>query len=131
MESKVIRWFRAALIRAVKTTAQSAIAVIGVAAALDSIDWLAVASTAVLAGILSLLTSIKGLPEVDEKRMSWVEAAALRAVKTIAESAIATFGVASMLSEINWLVVASTAACAGILSVMTSVAGLPEAEKND
>jgi phage membrane protein len=58
------KWFKAAGIRAVKTIAQSAIATIGTSAAFGDINWLAVGSTALLAGILSLLTSIAGLPEV-------------------------------------------------------------------
>lgn len=58
------KWFRAAIIRAVKTVAQSAIATIGTSAVLSSINWYLVLSTALLAGLLSLLTSIAGLPEV-------------------------------------------------------------------
>ena len=61
-------WWKAAGIRAIKTTAQTAIASIGVAAVLSEVDWLAVASAAVLAGVLSLLTSIAGLPELDGTR---------------------------------------------------------------
>lgn len=57
-------WFKAALVRAVKTVAQTAVATIGTAAALGQVDWLMVASASVLAGVLSLLTSVAGLPEV-------------------------------------------------------------------
>lgn len=57
-------WIKAAAIRALKTTAQTAAATIGTTAAFDQVDWLVIASTAGLAGILSLLTSIAGLPEV-------------------------------------------------------------------
>ncbi|WP_054741429.1 holin [Cellulosilyticum ruminicola] len=58
------QWAKAAGVRALKTVAQTAIATIGIAAALDSVNWVMVGSTAALAGILSLLTSIVGLPEV-------------------------------------------------------------------
>ena len=57
-------WLKAASIRAVKTVAQTAIATIGASAVLSAVDWLMVASASVLAGVLSLLTSVAGLPEV-------------------------------------------------------------------
>jgi len=60
-------WWKAAGTRAIKTVAQTAIATIGTAAALGEVDWKLVLSAAVLAGVLSLLTSLAGLPEVDEK----------------------------------------------------------------
>lgn len=60
------KWWRAAGIRAVKTVAQTAIATIGTGALLSDVNWLAVASAAALAGVLSLLTSVAGLPEVSE-----------------------------------------------------------------
>lgn len=57
-------WFRAAGIRALKTVAQTAAATIGTAAVLDEVNWLMVGSAALLAGVLSMLTSVAGLPEV-------------------------------------------------------------------
>lgn len=60
-----MNWFKAALVRAVKTVAQTAVATIGTAAVLDQVNWLLVGSAALLAGILSLLTSVAGLPEVE------------------------------------------------------------------
>lgn len=60
-------WIKAAGIRAIKTVAQTAVATIGTAAVLGSVDWIMVASASVLAGILSILTSVAGLPEVTEE----------------------------------------------------------------
>lgn len=59
-------WIRAAGIRALKTVAQTAVATIGTGAVMDAVNWTSVLSASVLAGILSLLTSVAGLPEVDE-----------------------------------------------------------------
>ena len=57
-------WLKAALIRAIKTVAQTAVATIGTGAVLDEVNWMMVGSASVLAGLLSLLTSVAGLPEV-------------------------------------------------------------------
>ena len=59
-----LRWWKAAGVRAIKTVAQTAIATIGTSAAMGDVDWLMVGSASLLAGILSLLTSVAGLPEV-------------------------------------------------------------------
>ena len=64
MSDKTKKWFKAAAVRAVKTVAQTAVATIGTAAAMASVDWKLVASASLLAGVLSMLTSIAGLPEV-------------------------------------------------------------------
>lgn len=56
----------------------------------------------------------------------WFIAAGIRAIKTIAQTAVATIGTSAMISEVNWLVVGSASLLAGILSLLTSVAGLPE-----
>jgi len=65
MKDTTKRWLKAAGIRAVKTVAQTAVATIGVSAAMSDVDWMLVGSASLLAGILSLLTSIAGLPETD------------------------------------------------------------------
>lgn len=61
------KWWKYAGIRAIKTVCQTAIATIGTAAVMSEVNWLAVASASVLAGILSMLTSLAGLPEVDNE----------------------------------------------------------------
>lgn len=65
MNEKTKRWAKAAGVRAVKTVAQTAVATIGTAAVLGAVDWRMTLSASVLAGVLSLLTSVAGLPEVD------------------------------------------------------------------
>lgn len=60
---------------------------------------------------------------------TWLKAAGVRALKTVAQTAAATIGTSALLSEVNWLAVLSASALAGVLSLLTSVAGLPEVEE--
>lgn len=63
------------------------------------------------------------------KTKAWLKAAGIRALKTVAQTAIATIGTSAILSDVNWIAVLSASVLAGILSLLTSVAGLPEVTK--
>lgn len=65
-----------------------------------------------------------------DKFVKWIKAAAIRALRTVAQSALATIGTSAVLGDVNWIMVGSAAALAGILSILTSVAtGLPEVKE--
>ena len=59
---------------------------------------------------------------------NWAKCAGIRAIKTVAQTAVATIGTSAMMSDVNWILVGSASLLAGILSILTSVAGLPEVE---
>ena len=61
-----------------------------------------------------------------KKWKSWIKAAGIRAVKTIAQTAVATIGTSALLAQVDWRMVISASLLAGVLSLLTSVAGLPE-----
>lgn len=63
---------------------------------------------------------------MSEKAKKWIKAAGIRAIRTIAQTALATIGTAAVMGAVDWGMVASAAALAGVLSILTSIAGLPE-----
>ena len=68
-------------------------------------------------------------PSVDTKK--WIKASAVRAVKTMAQTAVATIGTSAVMGDVNWLMVASASALSGIISILTSIAGIPEVRSDE
>ena len=66
---------------------------------------------------------------MSEKGMKWLKAAGVRAVKTVAQTFVATIGTSTVMGDVNWAMVLSASLLAGVLSIATSVAGLPEVDK--
>lgn len=66
---------------------------------------------------------------MSDKTKKWIKAAGVRAIKTMAQTAVATIGTAAVMGEVNWVMVASASVLSGVLSVLTSIAGLPEVEQ--
>ena len=67
--------------------------------------------------------------QIAKQTKTWFKAAGIRALKTVAQTAISTIGVSALMSDVNWAMVLSASALAGVLSILTSIAGLPEVEE--
>lgn len=66
-----------------------------------------------------------------EKFKKWIKAAGIRAIKTVAQTAVATIGTSAVIGDVNWVMVVSASVLAGIISLLTSVAGLPEVDNSE
>ena len=81
--------------------------------------------------MLSVKKTIRRNRTMSNYFKNWLEAAGIRAVKTVAQTAVATIGTSAVLGDVNWIMVASASALAGILSLLTSIAGIPEVKESD
>ncbi len=127
-------WLKSAGVRAVKTVAQTLIANIGVTAAMSWGDWQTALSASAMAGIVSLAMSFVSLPEADAETgtgRTWFKSALIRCLRTFGQSVASNLAAFTLLSEVNWGSVLSAALIAGALSLVTSVAGLPEASESN
>lgn len=122
-------WWVAAGTRAARTFFQAVAGVLPAAITISDVDWLVVLGTALLASVMSFLTSLAGLPELDDKESPLWKAALIRALKTMAQTAAAMIPAAVTIFAVDWVAVAGAAALAGIVSLaMSFAAGLPEDE---
>ena len=68
---------------------------------------------------------------MSEKVKKWIKCAGVRAIKTVAQTAVATIGTTAVMGDVNWIMVASASCLSGILSILTSIAGLPEVKDGE
>lgn len=118
-------WWQAVALRALKTFAQTIVAMIGTGlVAWGEVPWVLILSTALVAAMVSVLMSIADLPDGDWR---WWKVALIRAARTFAQVMVAAIGTGLVAwGDVQWLLALSTAAVATVLSLATTIAGLPE-----
>lgn len=130
MKKKIITWIKAAFIRAARTVAESAVSTLTTCVVLSEVNWILLASSSAIAGLGSLLTSLVGLPEVNEiTKSKWV-AIAIRTIKTVAQHALALISSAIFISDVDWTMLLSSSVLAALITILMGLStGLPETTK--
>lgn len=129
MKKNFLDWLKAALIRAGKTFVQSATSLLSTAVVFADVNVLLLVNTAGLSAIASLFTSMVGLPELGDGNESKYKAMIVRAVKTVAQTALSYIATLTLVSEVDWARVASASLLAGLISLgMNFHVDLPEVE---
>lgn len=123
------QWCRAAGIRALKTILCAAIGLIPAGATISEVDFRLIIGMALCAGVASIVTSLAGLPEINDKSMPLWKAALIRCAKTFGQVAAPLIPASVVISAVDWKTILSTAALACLSSILLSmVTGLPEVD---
>ena len=127
MKEKLMKWLKDAGVRAVKTIGQVGISSIAGAATIAEVNWPQCGLAALLAGIVSLLTSVVSLPEFTGKwAKTYWGALVMRIIRTAAQAAIGAIGSAYLFTDVNWVMVASTVGYTVVACIFSNMSNLPE-----
>lgn len=127
---KFKQWIKDAGIRAIKTIGQVGLSSIAGASTIGGVNWPQCGLAALLAGIVSLLTSVVSLPEFSGKLAeSYWGALLVRIIRTAAQAAIGAIGSAALFTDVNWVLVASTVGYSVVACIFSNLSNLPEVGK--
>ena len=127
MKEKLIQCIKDAGIRAIKTIGQVGLSSIAGAATITAVNWPQCGMAALLAGIVSLLTSVVSLPEFTGKwAKTYWGALLMRIIRTAAQAAIGAIGSAALFTDVNWVLVASTVGYSVVACIFSNLSQLPE-----
>lgn len=127
-------WWKAASIRAIRTVAECAAGALTGATAFGGVDWFSIAFSGVMAGVLSMLTSLAGLPEVEPGAVfagRWWLATGIRTLKTFCQTLASVLAPAVTAGAINWAQALSAAGVAAVITIFICFAGIPECPETD